>query len=287
MVHRAVWLALPFSCCQQASALRTWTRSYAQIAAEAASAAVGALQHGHRRVQLNLYLPSEPSHSEQVLCHHLLAALELSGWTRPHVFFDTVFDANAWRQRSTARGRVRCDVLGLAPVLCDDEVLLLVAPSNTASVRRTHQLPSRPESREPDAVKLGAVQQVIVAAGERPTILVNPSLEALLCTPRVDRPTRPMFLSDFEDVFFMAKSFDSHGDVCAVRRVFPKDWEIWTMADRQVFHADKEARFRGKPRLMRRARTTKRRPHAAEVLCRRATILKDHAVEARRLAPLE
>eukprot|EP00966_Prymnesium_polylepis_P285533 6595729-Prymnesium_polylepis.1 len=89
-----------------------------------------------------------------------------------------------------------------------------------------------------------------------------------------------MFLSDFEDAFFLAESPAPAGQVCAVRRVFPTDWEIWTAGDRQAFQVDGGAAEQ--LHAMRRSRTSKGRPNAAEMLCRQATSMRHSLEESRR-----
>ena len=175
----------------------------ADASVQAAAAAVAALRSGHQRIQFNIRLPTQPASGELFLCRQLVSALEVTGVAQPyHIFFDTMQDATTWR-RNAIVPTCRCDLLGLGSVQPDDGALILITPSNTARVRRMSRKPTEPDTREPDANKLEAVQALVCAAGERPVLMINPSLEALLVTPRLDRPTPPMFLGDFEDAFFL------------------------------------------------------------------------------------
>ena len=106
-----------------------------------------------------------------------------------HIFFDTVRDATTWRADVPANvldDDIRCDVIGLGSVQQDDGTIILITPSNTKRVRRSGRRPTIPDTCEPDANKLEAVQSVVCATGERPCFLINPNLEAMLVTPRVD-----------------------------------------------------------------------------------------------------
>ena len=61
--------------------------------------------------------------------------------------------------------------------------------------------------------------------------MANPDLEALLLTARVGHAVPPMFLSDFEQAFFLAEALAKTGDVTAVRRVWGGAWETYRVEE--------------------------------------------------------
>jgi len=116
---------------------------------------------------------------------------------------------------------VRCSVFGLDELRADDGALVLIAPANRADPRRD------PED-EPDGHVLESVQVLLIRANERPVIMLNPDLEALVVSPRPLRPVRPMFMADFDEAFFLATTEGPEvGDTVAVRRAYPGGWEVF------------------------------------------------------------
>ena len=76
----------------------------------------------------------------------------------------------------------------------------------------------------------GQVQSLVCGWGQRPCVIVNPDLEALLLhRRRVGRPTPPMLLGDFRHAYFLAAAPAPPGHIAAVRRVWgaPHGWEVY------------------------------------------------------------
>lgn len=270
-------------------------------AERAAASTLCALKQGHLRVQVNLHQGSSPTATSCEACSALVDALGEAGFERSglHLFFDSVRAATAWRGARQGTPDLRTDVLGLGSVEEGDSALILVTPTNTARVRRRHRQPTTPEANEPDALKLEAVQELVVTARERPVILVNPDLEAMLVAPRLSRPggvspVRPMFLGDFVHAYFLAEATGDlrleNGDVAAVRRAYPRDWEIFvrgsacprdwpeTRPRAQGAGGARGSERRGGSTL--RRSTSKQKPAAADVL--RSRVLRCQ----NRVAPL-
>ena len=145
----------------------------------------------------------------------------------------------------------------------DSQLLVLVAPCN------------RPRDADgmADADKLELVQRLICGAGEAPVILLNPDMEALLLTRRIGKePAPPMFLSDFEHVFFLAEAEAKLGHVTAVRRLWREPWEVYRV---------ERAGAEGSPL---RATSVERAAlaHQSDVMPRAADVLTAHVRQRQR-----
>ena len=191
-------------------------RSAAAAGEQAVSSTLRAIDAGHLRLRLDLFgeAVEQPGPLPLgALCERLAKAL---GEKNAHFFFDTPGAAAAWATLPAA-SRCRTSLLSDGIMAADDDVLVLVRPCNRATATRTRHLE--------------AVQQLVCGAGTRPVILANPELEALLLTARVGRAPAPMFLSDFEQTFFLAEALAKTGDVTAVRRVWGGAWETYRVEE--------------------------------------------------------
>ena len=216
-------------------------------AAQAAHAACRALAHGQGAVRLQICLHGEAIEDSNPLpllslCTRL--AEEMDNVAKIHFFFNDGAYAAAWEKSPAAKNLgCRSDALdcedaffdAIVSNISDDALLVLVAPCNLPSAR----------TAAPDLPKLQRVQQLVTRAArlERPVILANPELEALLLTRRVGKGgAAPMFLSDFEHAFFMAEAEAKVGYVTAVRRVWGQAWEVYRVVDGEASSAEHEAR---------------------------------------------
>ena len=198
----------------------------AETAAQATHAALAALESGRSRLQLTL--PTPPL---LPTARELVSQLEANG-TACRVFVPRAMLA-AWRacmrdvpdavgDPSSATIDVSCSVFGFDTLDEEEDVLVLIAPCNRAELGLR-----RPED-EPDAYVLESVQTLLLRANERPVIMLNADLEALVLSPRPMRPVRPMFMADFFEAFFYAVAEGpAAGDTVAVRRAYPGDWEVY------------------------------------------------------------
>lgn len=205
----------------------------AQASRQAVSATLRALKAGRNRLQLSIFgdeigVPGPlPLGS---LCAHLVEALAGESRQRVHLFFDSDAAAAEWA-RSEHAARLRdCCCVGILlsddaidDALEEDGALLLCAPCNTA-----------PCNTHISQAKLEAVQRLTYGAGERPVILANPDLEALLVRESGCRSVQPMLLSDFEHAFFMAEVLAKQGSVSAVRHVWGGAWETYHTAEQSL-----------------------------------------------------
>jgi len=186
----------------------------AETARQATRATLLALRSGEERVQLNL--PVAPM---LATARRLVAKLEADG-TACHVFVPSAF-LTVWNNCDTPG---RCSVLGLGCVDQDDGALVIVTPTN-----RVHRAGAPDELEdEPDGRVLESVQALLVRAWDRPIIMINPDLEALVLSKRPLRPVRPMFMADFFEAYFLATAeAPVTGDTAVVRRAYPGLWELW------------------------------------------------------------
>ena len=181
----------------------------------------GPVAGSHRRVRLDIFGDSVELPGALPLgavCEQLADALAIR---RPHFWFDDTAAAATFARLPAAAG-CRASVLADGArarehVDDDDGVLVIVRPCNR-----------QPAGREE---KLEAVQQLVCGAGHRPVILANPELEALLLTRRVGKPAPPMFLSDFEQAFFLVEVLAKTGDISAVRRLWRGGWETYRVKE--------------------------------------------------------
>ena len=190
------------------------------------------------RIQLNLHgdaIEEEAPLPLLALCCRLVEVLNQDArWAgKLHFLFDRPAAARAWGDTHAAERCARYAVLSgdashHLSAMGESGVLVLVAPSNRLRSSRTGDTRT-----EPDQGKLELVQRLVCGAGpERPVILANPDLEALLVTKRIGRAAvRPMFLSDFQHAYFLAEAPAKVGHVSAVRRVWGHDWEIYSVED--------------------------------------------------------
>ena len=198
-------------------------------AQQASVSARRALAAGHKRLAVHVLgdgLDSPGPLPLSALCTHLTRDLSAGGRV-VHLFFDSAPAAHAWRALG-AVGTARCSVLGEGGMEQDDGVLVVVSPCNRGAVLEDGR------EAEADAPKLLAVQSLVCGAQHRPVILANPDLEALLVTTRVGRAVRPMFLSDFEDAFYLVSAVARRGHVTAVRRRFGEHWEVYSVEEQAL-----------------------------------------------------
>ena len=118
-------------------------------------------------------------------------------------------------------------------------------------------------------MQLEAVQTLLYRARDRPVVLVNADLEAVVLSARAGRPVQPMFLSDFEHAYFYATDGRA-----AVRRAFPLDWEASLRPRPRATARHGRAGALppspiAPPRF--RRRTSRRKPLLADVLVSRLT----------------
>eukprot|EP00310_Coccolithus_braarudii_P004536 CAMPEP_0183358712 /NCGR_PEP_ID=MMETSP0164_2-20130417/50038_1 /TAXON_ID=221442 /ORGANISM="Coccolithus pelagicus ssp braarudi, Strain PLY182g" /LENGTH=265 /DNA_ID=CAMNT_0025532653 /DNA_START=29 /DNA_END=827 /DNA_ORIENTATION=+ len=214
---------LALLCLASPASARRLPVSSREMSAQAAAALVRALEFGHRRLQLTV--PQTPL----VACaQRLVHELEASGM-RTRVFLSGIEAVDTWIN-SARVGQPRCDVLGLGEAAVDDGAFLIVSPCN-----RPHPMSSVAFPDEPDAHTLDAVQMVLARARDRPVIMINADLEALVLHSHAVRPVRPMFMADFEHAYYLATKLPSErsfgvGECVAVLRAFPSDWEVFTSA---------------------------------------------------------
>lgn len=189
-------------------------------ASQAFTAAARALASGKVRLQIQIHGDSiEDSDSPLPLLTLCARLAELNvNPAKVHLVFDHVVHLSAWK-RSVESAKYQCrlsrldadeqDFQATANSLKEDALMILVAPCNR---------PAR-KYAEPSLSKLERVQQLVCAAGklQRPVILANPELEALLLTRRVGNMAPPMFLSDFEHAFFLAEAEAKVGFVTGAR----------------------------------------------------------------------
>ena len=252
------------------------------VVAQASASTLRALQSGHLRVQVNVHAPPQRRVPMTSLCEGLVGALEREG-RRTRIVFNGVDAAMRWRRSSTTHTD-RYDVLSAADWDDDDDALVLVAPTNRdRRVLRRAPLaagasdwPGAPhpaglpsDSDEPDGMQLEAVQTLLYRARDRPVVLVNADLEAVVLSARAGRPVPPMFLSDFEHAYFYATDGRA-----AVRRAFPLDWEASLRPRPRATARHGRAGAlppspRAPPRV--RRRTSRRKPLLADVLVSRLT----------------
>ena len=178
-----------------------------EMARQATRAALAALQTGHLRVQVTL--PTGAGVDETARC--LASSLEAEG-SRCRLYVPRAL-LPLWH------GAARCSSLGLGDPQQDDGAFVVLAPCNR--VRSS-------ADDEPDGHVLESLQGLLSRAHDRPVVLINADLEALVLSPRPLRPVRPMFMADFVDAFFLATAEGpTPGDTVAVRRAFPAAWEVW------------------------------------------------------------
>ena len=191
--------------------------SVAAASEQATAATLSALDAGRRRLRLDLFgdaIEQPEPLPLGALCERLTTAL--CARKNVHFFFDTPLAVEAWARLPISR-ECRFSLLADGVMHPDDSVLVLVRPRNRAPATRTRHLE--------------AVQQLVCGAGDRPVIMANPDLEALLLTARVGHAVPPMFLSDFEQAFFLAEALAKTGDVTAVRRVWGGAWETYRVEE--------------------------------------------------------
>ncbi len=80
----------------------------------------------------------------------------------------------------------------------------------------------------PSAVEVSPVEQVCIAAGDRPVVLLTPRLEDIgtVGIGYAARKIRERFLSTFEPCYYL-RPFDR----AALLRCYPSPWQIWLEAD--------------------------------------------------------
>lgn len=212
-----------------AASLPPLPRTPAAAASQAANAAMSALQASKDPLRLQIQLYGETVEESGPLpvlslCTRLVEVLSAhERWNQIHFYFDGARALQAWQQQSPAAAEMtRCDSLDTVEEcvpLPDDALLVVVAPCNHVSGRIA-----------PQSTKLLSVQKLLYGAKHVPIILVNPDLEAHILLRKVGRSVPPMFLSDFEDAFFLAEAQAYVGGVTAVRRVYGSTWEVYRVA---------------------------------------------------------
>jgi hypothetical protein len=77
----------------------------------------------------------------------------------------------------------------------------------------------------PTAVEVGPVEQIFEAAGERPSILLNPRLEdvATIGIGYAGRQLRQRFLNTIEPCYLLRPL----GDNLVLLRLYPHPWQVW------------------------------------------------------------
>eukprot|EP00316_Scyphosphaera_apsteinii_P009192 CAMPEP_0119298886 /NCGR_PEP_ID=MMETSP1333-20130426/1016_1 /TAXON_ID=418940 /ORGANISM="Scyphosphaera apsteinii, Strain RCC1455" /LENGTH=253 /DNA_ID=CAMNT_0007300113 /DNA_START=276 /DNA_END=1032 /DNA_ORIENTATION=+ len=146
------------------------------------------------------------------------------------VFLNGVAALNTWSHRSGVL-QSRCDVLGLGQVAAADGALLLVSPCN-----RPHKQVVTEYIEQTDWKTLQAVQSLLARAYDRPIIMLNADLEALVLHRHASRPVRPTFMADFVHAYYLATRPPSQSsflvsECVAVRRAYPADWEVFASSN--------------------------------------------------------
>mmetsp|Transcript_41122 Transcript_41122/g.68356 ORF Transcript_41122/g.68356 Transcript_41122/m.68356 type:complete len:273 (+) Transcript_41122:67-885(+) len=195
-----------------------------ELSRQVAAASVRSIEGGHLRL-----LVTVPHRRVLACAHHLVNVLEEQGMPT-RVFLNGVAALNTWSHRSGVL-QSRCDVLGLGQVAAADGALLLVSPCN-----RPHKQVVTEYIEQTDWKTLQAVQSLLARAYDRPIIMLNADLEALVLHRHASRPVRPTFMADFVHAYYLATRPPSQSsflvsECVAVRRAYPADWEVFASSN--------------------------------------------------------
>lgn len=151
-----------------------------EVSAQAALALGDALRSGHSRVQVTV--PAELA--VPALIGSQLEVLERKGLST-RLFFSGVAAAGRWaaweaqeqREQRRFESTAQCEVLGVGMINATDDAILLVGPCNRAGLHA-----------EPEGETIAHVQALLSRAQNRPVVMLNPDLEALVVSTRLVRP---------------------------------------------------------------------------------------------------
>ncbi|MBW4582464.1 MAG: DUF1995 family protein [Tildeniella nuda ZEHNDER 1965/U140] len=176
--------------------------------AQAQSATQAAIAAGYTRLQIDLLLPElKPT----PIAFQYLSIFSDMGATLKVFFTDAGAAALARRDWGSIPHPIcSLDVAGARQttpveelVSPDDQMFLFVAPSS---------------------VEVSPVEQICLAAGERPVILLTPRLEDIgtVGIGYAARKIRERFLSTFEPCYYVRPL-----DQAALLRCYPSPWQVW------------------------------------------------------------
>ena len=180
--------------------------------AQAQTATQAAIAAGYTRLQIDLLLPElKPT----PIAFQYLPMFSEMGATLKIFFTDAGAAALARRDWGTTPHQIRSlDVAGARQtssveelVSPEDQMFLFVAPSS---------------------VEVSPVEQVCIAAGERPVILFAPRLEDIgtVGIGYTARKIRERFLNTFEPCYYVRPL-----DQAALLRCYPSPWQVWLESD--------------------------------------------------------
>lgn len=180
--------------------------------AQAQSATQAAISAGYTRLQIDLLLPElKPT----PIALQYLSMFGDMGATLKVFFTDAGAAALARRDWGPIPHQIcSLDIAGARQttpveelVSPEDQMFLFVAPSS---------------------VEVSPVEQICIAAGERPVVLFTPRLEDIgtVGIGYTARKIRERFLSTFEPCYYL-RPFDR----AALLRCYPSPWQIWLEAD--------------------------------------------------------
>jgi len=147
--------------------------------------------------------------------------------------FNSVSDASEARRllRDNLKDRAAINVLGLGDFSAEFDIMVLVCPSNEGNenLRRIEAV---------EKVIYGGPPRSMVSRTERtkflqrPIVLFNPFLEAIHPTATENRKVVPMFMSDFQMIYFLEPQIMQlpQGDFSSEASLFkahPSNWQLW------------------------------------------------------------